>query len=185
MTSAENFKSLWQTALKFGIIYSLSIIIIDLMFFILNVYRGDHPFIDFLLSFSSSIAIFFIGMKTRRDNDFGGYSKYGEILKTCLAIGVVSSVIVAIWKLSYYSFINPEELVKELELMKKTILEMDYFDEDKKMEIISGMKGGNTAMNKFTSYLIMVNVYAIIIGLVLSIFLQKPNPDDAYNKLDM
>ncbi len=185
MTSSGNFKSLWQTALKFGIIYTMAIIVIDLMFFITGSYRGEHPVIDFIVSFISSVAIIFIGMKTRRDIDFNGYSKYGEVLKTALAIGVTASVLVALWKLAYYSFINPEELAKEYELIKKTILENDFFDEDKKMEILSQMKVANTAMSKLSSYLIMTNLYALIVGLILAIFLQKQHPDDAYNKLDV
>jgi FtsH-binding integral membrane protein len=184
MTSEENFKSLWQYAYKFGLMYALSVIIIDLLFFITGTYRGNHQAIDLTISTISSIAIMYFGMKLRRDNDFGGYSKYLEVLKTCLAIGVIASVTVALWKYAFYSFINPEELVKEFELVKKTFLESDYFDEDKKMELIRMSKEGNTPMSKLTGNLIIVNIYSLILGLILSVFVQKQNPDDAYNQLD-
>lgn len=184
MTSEENFKSLWQYAYKFGLMYALAVIVIDLLFFITGSYRGDHQVIDLVLSAGTSISIIFFGMKLRRDNDFGGYSKYLEVLKTGLAIGVIASVSVAIWKYAYYSFINPEELAKEFELVKKTFLEMDVFDEDKKMELIRNVKESNTPVAKLTGNLISINIYALVLGLILAIFIQKPNPEDEYNQLD-
>ncbi|MBJ7427969.1 MAG: DUF4199 domain-containing protein [Bacteroidia bacterium] len=184
MTSTENFKSLWQYAYKFGLMYALAVILIDLLFFITGSYRGDHPIIDFLLSAVTSISILFFGMKQRRDNDFGGYSKYLEVLKTCLAIGVMASLAVGLWKYTYYSFINPEELTREFELIKKTFLEMDYFDEDKKMEMIRAVKENNTPVSKLSGQFFAINIYTLIIGLILSIFIQKQNPEDEYNQLD-
>ena len=185
MTNEENFKSLWQYALKFGIIYSLSIIIIDLVFFISGNYRGDFPKIDIIVSLIVSISILFFGMKGRRDKDFNGFSKYLEVLKTCLAIGVVSSLIIAIWKFAFYSFINPEELVKEFELVKRTFLESDFLDEDKKMEFIAAIKIKNTVMSKVWGVLVSINLFTLFAGLIMAIFVQKPNPEDTYNKLDM
>lgn len=184
MTNEENFKSLWQYALKFGLIYAFSVVVIDLMFFIAGVYRGDYPMIDLLVSLLTSISIIYFAMKQRRDNDFGGYSKYLEVLKTCLAVGVVSSIILALWKYVFYSFINPEELVKEFELVKKALLENDYFDEDKKMEMINSIKEKNSPISKVYGILLSVNVYTLIVGLILSIFVQKQDPEDAYNQLD-
>ncbi|MFA9214157.1 MAG: DUF4199 domain-containing protein [Candidatus Methylacidiphilales bacterium] len=184
MTSTENFKSLWQYAYKFGLMYALAVIVIDLLFFITGSYRGDHQIIDFLLSAFTSISILFFGMKQRRDNDFGGYSKYLEVLKTCLAIGVMASLAVGLWKYTYYSFINPEELAREFELIKKTFLEMDYFDEDKKMEMIRAVKENNTPVSKLSGQFFAINIYTLIIGLILSIFVQKQNPEDEYNQLD-
>ncbi len=55
MTNEENFKSLWQYALKFGLIYAFAVIVIDLMLFIAGVYRGDYPMIDLLVSLLTSI----------------------------------------------------------------------------------------------------------------------------------
>ena len=162
----------------------LFLVVIDLMFFIAGVYRGDYPMIDLLVSLLTSISIIYFAMKQRRDNDFGGYSKYLEVLKTCLAVGVVSSIILALWKYVFYSFINPEELVKEFELVKKAFLENDYFDEDKKMEMINSIKEKNSPISKVYGILLSVNVYTLIVGLILSIFVQKQDPEDAYNQLD-
>lgn len=184
MTSEENFKSLWQYAYKFGLMYALAVIVIDLLFFITGSYRGDYQVIDMIISAGASISILYFGMKLRRDNDFGGYSKYLEVLKTGLAIGVIASVLVAVWKYAYYSFINPEELIKEYELVKKTFLELDMIDEDKKMEMIRNVKESNTPLAKLTGNLISINIYTLILGLILSIFVQKQNPEDAYNELD-
>lgn len=183
MTVEENLKSLWQYALKFGVIYALSVIIIDLVYFTTGIYRGAHPVIDVVITVGTTILILFYGMKTRRDNDFNGFSKYLEVLKTCLAIGVVASVILALWKFSFYSFINPEELAKEIETAKKAFLDLDI-DEDKKMEIIAAISVKSTAMSKLWGQLITTNIATLIFGLILAAFVQKANPDDAYNNLE-
>jgi hypothetical protein len=57
-------------------------------------------------------------------------------------------------------------------------------DEDKKMEMIRNVKESNTPLAKLTGNLISINIYTLILGLILSIFVQKQNPEDAYNQLD-
>jgi hypothetical protein len=183
MENQTEVTPLWQHALKFGIIFSLSIVIVDLSFFIFGVYRGDHPVIDLIIGLITSVAIIFFGMKTRRDSDFHGFSKYTEVLKTGLFIGVFASIVIALWKFLYYSYINPEELLREFETGKKAILELS-FDEDKKMEIIEAIRKENTAKAKLSGQFIAVNVYVLILSLLIAIFVQKPNPKDAYKELD-
>jgi hypothetical protein len=185
MEYQENETPLWLHALKFGIIYAAAIIIVDLVFFIFGINRGDHPIIDFFISLISSVSVLFFGMKIRRDEQVNGYSKYLEVLKTGLFIGVMASIIIAGWKFLFYKFINPEELLKEYETAKRAILEMDYFDEDKKMEIINAMKNKNTAESKITGQLFGVNIYTLIVSLILAIFVKKTDPDDTYKSLDL
>ncbi|MCF8429986.1 MAG: DUF4199 domain-containing protein [Bacteroidia bacterium] len=185
MEYQENNTPLWLHALKFGIIYAAAIIIFDLVFFIAGVNRGDHPLIDSVVLLTSSVTTLYFGMKIRRDQQVNGYSKYTEVLKTALFIGVMASVILAAWKFLFYKFINPEELLKEFETAKKAILEMDYFDEDKKMEIISAMKDKNSAESKISGQLFGVNFYVLIVSLIIAIFVQKRDPEDTYKSLDM
>lgn len=185
MEYQENETPLWLHALKFGIIYAAAIIIVDLVFFIFGINRGDHPIIDFFISLISSVSVLFFGMKIRRDEQVNGYSKYLEVLKTGLFIGVMASIIIAGWKFLFYKFINPEELLKEYETAKRAILEMDYFDEDKKMEIINAMKNKNTAESKITGQLFGVNIYTLIVSLIIAIFVKKTDPDDTYKSLDL
>ena len=185
MEYQQNETPLWLHALKFGIIYAAAIIILDLVFLIAGVNRGDHPLIDSVVLLTSSVTTLFFGMKIRRDQQANGFSKYSEVLKTALFIGVMASVILAAWKFIFYKFINPEELLKEIETAKKAILEMDYFDEDKKMEIIGAMKDKNSAESKISSQLFGVNIYVLIVSLILAIFVQKRDPEDTYKSLDM
>jgi hypothetical protein len=185
MENQETNTPLWQHALKFGIIYAAAIIIFDLVFFISGINRGEHPIIDSVLLLASSVTTLFFGMKIRRDEQPNGYSKYLEVLKTGLFIGVMASVMLAAWKFLFYKFINPEELINEMVTAKKAILEMDYFDEDKKMEIINAMKDKNTAESKISGQLFGVNVYALIISLIIAAFVKRNNPDDTYKSLDM
>ena len=185
MENKEKNTSLWLHALKFGIIYASAIIILDLVFLITGFNRGEHPIIDSLVLLTSSVTTLFFGMKIRRDQQVNGFSKYSEVLKTALFIGVMASVILAVWKFIFYKFINPEELLKEIETAKKAILEMDYFDEDKKMEIIGAMKDNNSAESKISGQLFGVNIYVLIVSLILAIFVQKRDPEDTYKSLDM
>lgn len=113
-TPDPNKVSVIQTGAKYGIIMGLAGIITQLIMHLLGTDNPDSdPTLGSLLgliSFAITITIIVVAVRYHRDHELGGFISFGRGMKVCFWLGIVSSIITAIWTWLYQNLIAPESL---------------------------------------------------------------------------
>ncbi len=131
-----------------------------------------------LLGFIPTIAILVLGIKARKEEDFGGVITYGQCVGTGTLIALFSGIISAIYLYVHFSYIAPEAV--------------DFIRQQQAVAMAAQMKGQPQASidqaakmaSMFTSplfmalwTLIMAPLFGLIIALIAGIFLKTKEED--------
>jgi len=163
--------SVARNAVNYGVILGIVLIIADLLFYMFDVSRDS---IFRYLNFALIIAGLIIGILNYRNNINGGYITYGQSLVSGVLIGLFASVIVSIYTIIFFKFIDPcmiDELLKKAE---ESILERNPNMTDDQVEI--AMSYTRKFMNPYImaiTGILWSTFMSFIASLIISIFTKK------------
>ena len=92
----ESKNSPYQMAMRYGLYYSLASIIIDVAFFLLDL-GAKMNWLNGTLKLVIGVAIIFIGMKARRDEELDGYMSYSRALGFGSIMVLFSALILSVY----------------------------------------------------------------------------------------
>lgn len=96
----------FPTALRYGIIGGLLVIVIGLVQYLLGVTSTASQVLGWL-SMLIVIVLPVLAIRGHRDNDLGGYISYGRGLGTGVLTALIIGLITAIWTVVLYNVIDP------------------------------------------------------------------------------
>jgi len=165
----------WKPALIYGAIVGFVGILIGVIFYVMDLMTASWTQ---WLSLLISVVILVYCLSMYKKDYLGGYASYGQIWKMTMVIGVIASIIGAIYSYILMGMIDPElidklKLVQEQKILNNPRIPEGMIDQtlerlDKSMEL-----GRMTIMQ-----LIAGPIMYAIIGLVVAAFLKKNNPAD-------
>ncbi len=173
----------WQLVIKYAIAYALSFIGFQLLLFIASVEQDKIKWIVFTINMAISFAVLFISLRSRRNEQLGGYITYGKALATGSLILLLASVVMAVWTYIFSAFIDADGIKASMELAKRQMIEQGASEEQiamgKKMADVFSSPSTLAVTSFFGTFVI-----GFIVLLITGIFVQKVNPDEAYNQLE-
>ncbi|MES2654336.1 MAG: DUF4199 domain-containing protein [Bacteroidota bacterium] len=173
----------WQLVIKYAIAYALSFIGFQLLLFIASVEQDKIKWIVFIINMAISFAVLFISLRSRRNEQLGGYISYGKALATGSLILLLASAVMAVWTYIFAAFIDADGIKASMELAKRQMIENGASEEQiamgKKMADIFSSPSALAVTSFFGTFII-----GFIALLITGIFVQKVNPDEAYNSLE-
>lgn len=176
----EKATSPLKTALNFGLMTAGAMVVYSLILYVLDL--DQNPWLPYL-SYVLLIGGIYLGSKSFRDNYRGGYITYGSAVMSGFLIGIVASVIVAVYTYIFFTYINPDAIQEAMTLAEEKLLErgMSEDEVDEAMALSGKMMspGIMTAMAFFGNM-----VAGLIISLITSIFVKREEPIDSFPTQD-
>lgn len=162
--------------LNYGVYLGFASIIINLVNYVLGDIYEPH-WLVIVVSLAVTIALLVLGIKKVKEGNDGLLS-LGEAIKTGLGISAVSAVIVCIYLLLFYNFIEPEYFDNMILVQERTILEKYPNMSDEQLE---GAKKGaaafaNTGVN-LSLTIFMSLFFGLIISLITGLIMKQTNED--------
>ncbi|MCP3929159.1 MAG: DUF4199 domain-containing protein [Bacteroidetes bacterium] len=120
--------SIWPTALRYGLIGGLVMIIFSLIMIL----TGLNFSMQWLTSVGSLVifgAILYFAMVKHRDEDLGGYLKYGRALGLGVATAIIIGVLSVIFNYVYMEFVDPSLMETALEMSRERLEAQGMEDE--------------------------------------------------------
>jgi hypothetical protein len=173
----------WQLIIKYALAYALSFIGFQLLLYIASIDQNNIKWLVFVINIGISYAVLFISLRSRRNDQLGGYITYGKAIATGALVLLLATPLLGLWTYIFSAFIDAEGIKASMELAKREMIEKKYSEEQIAMGIkMANLFGSPIALGLFSflfSYLV-----GFLVLLITAIFVQKPNPEEAYNKLD-
>jgi len=163
--------SIFPNALNYGKILGIISIIFTIILYVLNImdnkYAGFVPLIIL-------IAVLVVGILNYRNKINGGFITYGQSLGTGVLIGLISSVLVALFTFILYQYIDPDLIGSLLSKTEEQMLERNPNLTDEQIEMaVNYTKKYTTPLWLTISAFFWTTLLAFIASLVISIFTQK------------
>lgn len=170
-------KSGWPIALKYALILAFATIAINLIFYLINPQSVNGTWnatgiIQLAISIIVSIYILYISAKTRRDQDLEGNISYGKALGFMLRTALPAALIISFYTYLFFTYINPEMLVKIMETQAEALAKAGKTDEEIEQALKAAKLFTNpTAMTVFGAMGTMLQM--LVFGLIAAIFVKK------------
>lgn len=167
----EENKPIFKTWLNFGLITAALLIVLDLVFYVLDVPRDSSVvrFVPYLIFIGGSIW----AAKSYRDIHSGGLISYGKSFSVGFMTSLLAAFIVSIYSYILLKYIDPSIITKALEVTEETMLDNpDLSDEqiDNMIELTTRFM--TPVMMAIMAFIWNVVVMAIL-NLITSIFIKK------------
>ena len=160
----------FKAALIYGAILGFVSIVLSVIFNLLGI--GLETWTG-IITFVVTIGVVIYCLYAYRQEYMGGYASYGKLVLMTLLIGVVSSVLVAIYNYLHFTYIDPEATEKMYNMVYEKMLSNPRIPEDMIDELMEKMEKrfttGRIVIQGFVSGIFTV----LIIGLIASAFLKK------------
>lgn len=156
-------KPLFPTAIKFGMLTSLGVIVLSLIFYLMGL-TGNN-LVQWFVYIILIIGIV-LGIKHHKNNDLDGFISYGRALGCGTLISLNAGIIAAIYTYILFAFIDPD-LVNTL---LSQIEQQMYEQGNSEQEIEIGMRYTTMFMTP-TMMAIMVIFMDTFIGFVSSLII--------------
>lgn len=177
-----NQTSLWHLIFKFAIIYSLAFISFQLLLFIIAIEQEKFKWLVTFVNLSITFIVLYASLKNIRNLHLEGFISYGKSISIGSKLLLIASPLIALWTYIYSVFIDSETIKASIEVTKKQIIEKGGSEEQ--------ISASLDMLNLFTSptFLVIFSFIGVFFSgfvclLIVSIFIQKPNPEEEYNKL--
>ena len=162
--------------LNYGVYLGLASIVINLVNYVVGDIYEPH-WLVIVVSFAVTISLLVLGIKKVKEGNDGLLS-LGEAIKTGLGISAVSAVIVCVYLLLFYNFIEPEYFDNMMKVQEQVIMEKYPNMSDEQLE---GAKKGaaafaNTGVNLGMT-IFMSLFFGLIISLVAGLVMKKTDED--------
>lgn len=174
----EQKPSLWKSALNWGVILGIALIIYSLLMWILDLSLEQWvSWVSYIIMIGGIV----LGTKSYRDNILNGAISYGQALGFGVLMMLFASIIAAIYSYIFFAFIDPEFVNKMLQMVEEQLLERGMPDEQIEMAIEMQRK----FMKPVIMALMTIPTYTfigLIISLITSIFLKKKPAEIAFEE---
>lgn len=178
----ESKNSPYQMAMRYGFYYSLASIIVDVIFFLLDL-GTKMNWLNGTLKFVVGVAIIYLGMKARRDEELGGYMSYSKALGFGSIMVLFSALVLSVYAYIHMSFVDPEGIDRVMKEVKEQMILKNSSEEEMEMSLSMMRKMKSPA---FTVPLSFVGsfIWGFILSLIIAIFVRKNDPNEEYNSLN-
>ena len=162
-------KSPFGTALKWGAIAALVLIIISLGLYLIGQDRNSAAqILQYLIIIGASA----YAIKVHRDQDLNGYISYGRGLGVGTLTALFAAIGMAIYLFIFLQFIAPDFIEESLDEARRNMIERDMSDE----EIEQGMKFTKMFMTPGLMSVMVVFMFTLvgfITSLIASAFIKN------------
>lgn len=174
METNENVKpSVMSTGLKFGVILGVISVVISIVRFFTMENPMDSGWLNTVITLIIGAAAVFFAHKAFKENG-DGFMTYGQGLGIGVIAILISTVISGLFMFIYFNFIDPSVYESLWNKTREQMEEQGQSEEAIEMGITWGR-------NLFWIFFAVGGAFwGLIIGLVVSIFTQKPRPETAY-----
>lgn len=173
--------SIWPTALRYGGIAAIIMIILGLIMHLTGMADyaaagageggGAAGIIQNIVTYGTWIGAIVLAIKYHRDQELGGYINYGRAFGEGFATSLILALITMVWTYVFFSFIASDAL----EIMKEAALENMSEDE---AEAAGGFIGAMMSPGAMTGIVFVSTlVGGVIISLIAAAVLKKENPN--------
>lgn len=172
--------SVKPTAIRYGVIGALILIVVGLIFNLTGfISYTDQSHIgnriNQIIQVLVLIGVVVLTIRTHRDEDLGGFIKYGRCLGVSTFAGLIVGVISAIWTFVYFTLIDPATLTLIKENAWEQALESGTSEEA--LESARGMMDFFTSAPWISSMVILFTVFiTFIIALIAGAIMKKDRP---------
>lgn len=178
MENFENNQStgMAKTALTYGIVIGIMLILIQLVFYFAH--NITSP-LSSILSYVIMLGGIVVVVRYRRDNDLGGYIKYGQALGLGTFTIFIASLLLGIYVYTFYKFIDPAAINLILKAAENKMLKENSNISDEQLDAI--LKAIRHLMNPgFIAFSNLFNFtfLGFVLSLMVSIFLKKSPPEE-------
>jgi uncharacterized membrane protein SpoIIM required for sporulation len=129
------------------------------------------------------VAIIYLGMKARRDEELGGYMSYSKALGFGSIMVLFSALVLSVYAYIHMSFVDPEGIDRVMKEVKEQMILKNSSEEEMEMSLSMMRKMKSPA---FTVPLSFVGsfIWGFILSLIIAIFVRKNDPNEEYNSLN-
>lgn len=163
--------------LKWGIFGGLSGMVFSL---IMHLFAVDISNMLHYTAFLIYIAVFVFGSIAYRDlaKKENKPATFGQIFGVGLGIGLVMSLLLAIWNLFYMQVLNPEVSERLIELAKERLADYNLSEEDEKQALAQQAFFMKPIVNFFMTILSIIAL-GLLVCLPTALILRSPSNSDA------
>lgn len=167
-------KSLFSASLYYGLILGAILVVINLLYYILDVNMFTFIFgaLSILVSITVVVIVLLLGINAYRDKSLGGKISFSTCFLSGLIIGLIGFIISAIYSFVFYKYFEPDLLAesfeKFIEMMENMGLSGEQLD-----EIVQKSADKFNPESQLRSGLISGGVIAVIMSLIVSAFVKK------------
>jgi hypothetical protein len=165
--------SVMAIGLKYGLFLGLISIAISLVTTMLGRNPLDSNWINMVVSLAVTVALVVLAHKNFKENN-EGFMSYGQGLGIAMVAILVSIVLTGIYTFIYTKFIDPTAMDS---VWEKAAADMEAKGQDEEqIETALGF-----AKNLFWLFFVLGGAFwGLIVGLIVSIFTQKNEPEQAF-----
>ncbi|PID92034.1 MAG: hypothetical protein CSA96_05350 [Bacteroidetes bacterium] len=167
----ENTKApFWKPALFYGLIVGFAGIILTLVFYFVGV--STSTWVGWV-SMVVSIALLAYCLIAYRNEHLGGYARFGQLFLMALAIGIVSSILGAVFTYILHTVIDPG-LIDQIRIAaEEKIMSNSRIPESMYDDIFSRMEKRLTVNRMVVMALVWGPVLNAIVGLIVAAIVKK------------
>jgi hypothetical protein len=168
----ENNRTQNKISMTYGAICGLVSIVIFMLFYFMGTdIESKAPQ---YLSYTVLAILIFLGIKSYRDQDLGGYISYSKALGTGTLIALYSGIIGAIFSVIFFQFIAPDMIDQIIAAAQENMAKQGLSEEQMQMGIDWTRKFMQPTW--LFVFSIITNVFlGFIFSLLISVFLKKEN----------
>lgn len=160
-----------NAALKFGIIGGLVMILASLLFYLFEM--RENMWINALATIAIIFVSVYLAQVNHRDQDLGGYMKYGRGLGTGMLTVLFIALLTNLFSVILRTVIDPGLIDAQLETQRQAMIEQGMSDEEMENAMkFTKMFIGNPIILFFTG-LLGTAVWGLIISLISAAFTRK------------
>ena len=170
-------KSTFNASLVPGLILGITLIVVDLIYFLLGLeFDSKIKWLSFLVM----AAIMFWGMTTVRDKNFGGYVSFGKAFAIGFWMTVIAAIIGAVYAYFYFSAIDPGAIEELLLKSEEEILAGNKDISDEQLDQALSITEMFVSPGMMVVWSFFGNLFfGAIISLIISIFVKRENTNPA------
>ena len=150
------------TALRYGLIAGVVSIIVSLLLYLLDMYREQT--LTTVISIAVLVTFVYLAQKSHRDNDLGGYMKFGRAVGVGMLTVLFMAIVGAVYNFIFFEFIDSSILEETLRETENNMMDRGMSDED----INQAMKITQIFVNPFF-FAVTALFFSGIFGLIVSL----------------
>ncbi|MEO8517334.1 MAG: DUF4199 domain-containing protein [Flavobacterium sp.] len=175
----ENQKSVSKPHLVFGIFYGLSMILLFVIMYVLNVNPLENPILGKLTSVFSYIILpilfTYLGISAFKKNN-NGFISLSECLKSGVGVAFIGALAFALFSV-LFNYIFPEYLDQILSQTKKIMIEQNPNMTSEQIELgISMTKKFSSPLFSIPMTLLIFSFLGLIYSLIIGLIVKKDRP---------
>jgi uncharacterized membrane protein (DUF106 family) len=165
----------WKPALMYGAILGfIGILLSVILYFFDLTLESWVQWVNLVVV----LAVMAYCLVAYRKEYLGGYGTFGQIYLMALAIGIISTILGAIFTYILYTVIDPELIDKVKLMAEDRIMNNPRIPENRADDILERMQGRFTPVRMVRSSLVGGVIFSAIIGLILAAFIKKSRPEN-------